>query len=181
MRPQSILIGVFLFLISCGHPPEEQKETIPWPTNGRAVSSPEEQGMDGGRLSALDNSLSSEHGNIDGMLVIKNGHIVYERHYERDYDALFEGRDQAPGIYNYYDQEWHPYYQRGELHTMQSITKSITSALIGIAIGRGEIAGLEVAVQDYLEDYDVSNLDDWKRAMTLKPLVIHIRSEARSL
>jgi CubicO group peptidase (beta-lactamase class C family) len=127
--------------------------------------------MDESRLAALDSSLSSEHGNIDGMLVIRNGHIVYEKSYQRDYDALYEGRDQTPGPYNYYNPEWHPYYQRGELHTMQSVTKSVTSALIGIAIGRGEIASVEVPVLDYLGDYDVANLDDWKRALTLKDLL----------
>ena len=41
--------------------------------------------------------------------------------------------------YNYYHPDWHPYVEgRGE-HTLQSVTKSVTSLLIGIAIGRGEV------------------------------------------
>ena len=47
--------------------------------------------------------------------------------------------------YNYYDPEWHPYVKGREPHTLQSVTKSVTSVLIGIAIGRGEIPGVEVA------------------------------------
>jgi CubicO group peptidase (beta-lactamase class C family) len=54
---------------------------------------------------------------------------------------------------------------------MQSVTKSVTSSLIGIAIGRGEIAGVDVPVVDFLENYDVLHLDDWKRSMTLKDLL----------
>jgi CubicO group peptidase (beta-lactamase class C family) len=127
--------------------------------------------MDEVRLSSLDSSLATEHGNIDGMLVIRNGRVIYEKQYERDYDAYYNKEEQTPGIYNYYDPEWHPYYQRGELHTMQSVTKSVTSSLIGIAIGRGEIAGVDVPVVDFLEDYDVLHLDDWKRSMSLKDLL----------
>jgi len=127
--------------------------------------------MDGARLSALASSLAGEHGNIDGMLVIRNGRVVYEKQYRREYEDMNEGQGQAPGMYNYHDPEWHPFYQRGELHTMQSVTKSITSALIGIAVGSGEIAGLHVPVIGFLGDYEIANLDEWKRSMTLQDLL----------
>jgi CubicO group peptidase (beta-lactamase class C family) len=161
-------ICVALILVSCSRADDE---TIQGPRDSWAVSSPEEQGMEESRLSALDSSLSDEHGNIDAMLVIRNGRVVYEKHFSRDYDDMNEGRRQAPGVYNYHDPEWHPYYQRGELHTMQSVTKSVTSALIGIAIGRGEIAGVGVRVIDFLDGYDIANLDEWKRSMTLQDLL----------
>jgi CubicO group peptidase (beta-lactamase class C family) len=127
--------------------------------------------MDPARLAALDASLATEHGNIDGMLVIRHGRIVYEANYERDYDALFDAGTQTPGQYNYYDPEWHPFYQRTSLHTVQSVTKSVTSALIGIAIGRGEIDGVDVRVIDYLDGYEVTHLDERKRAMTLEDIL----------
>jgi CubicO group peptidase (beta-lactamase class C family) len=161
-------ICVALILVSCSRADDEP---IQGPMDGWAVSSPEEQGMEGSRLSALDSSLADEHGNIDAMVVIRNGRVVYEKHYSRDYDDMNEGRRQAPGVYNYHDPEWHPYYQRGELHTMQSVTKSVTSALVGIAIGRGEIAGVDVRVIDFLDGYDIANLDEWKRSMTLQDLL----------
>jgi hypothetical protein len=31
------------------------------------------------------------------------------------------------GPYNYYNPWWHPYYRREGLHTLQSVTKTITS------------------------------------------------------
>jgi CubicO group peptidase (beta-lactamase class C family) len=161
-------ICVALILVSCSRADDEP---IPGQMEGWAASSPEEQGMEASRLSALDSSLADEHGNIDAMLVIRNGRVVYEKHYSRDYGDMNEGRRQAPGVYNYHDPEWHPYYQRGELHTMQSVTKSVTSALVGIAIGRGEIAGVDVRVIDFLDGYDIANLDEWKRSMTLQDLL----------
>ena len=64
------------------------------------------------------------------MLVIRHGKVVYEKTYDHaaDYARLFAGKG-APGIYNYYDPGWHPYYKGTKLHTMQSVSKSVTSAL----------------------------------------------------
>lgn len=159
---------IVVLLASC----EQSREaSVQWPTDGWAVSSPAEQGMDGARLAALGDGLADGHGNIDDMLVIRHGHVVFERHYERDYTHMNDGTGQAPGLYNYYDPEWHPYSKRSDLHTMQSVTKSVTSALIGIAIGRGEISGLDAKVTDFLDGYEIENLDEWKRAMTLRDLL----------
>ncbi len=159
---------VAFFLVSCTEP---QDRPIQRPMDGWAVSTPRDEGMDEGRLVALEGSLADEFGNIDSMLVIRNGRIVYEKHYKRDYNDLNDGLGQEPGLYNYHDPDWHPYHQRGELHTMQSVTKSVTSALIGIALGRGEIAGLDVPVLDFLDDYEIANVDEWKRSMTLRDLL----------
>ena len=109
--------------------------TAVWPTKGWASASPESQGVDTSVLEALDREFASgQHGYVDGMLVIRNGRVVYEKSYQQDYDALFDAQDQKTrGQYNYYDPDWHPYFERGPLHTMQSVGKSVTSALIGIA------------------------------------------------
>ena len=168
MKSPWLAACVAILLASCA---PSQPEPTPWPTGGWSASSPAEQGMDAERLAALGGNLADEHGNIDGMLVIRNGRVVVERHYPRDYDTVNLGKGGAPGLYNYYDPEWHPYYQDSELHTMQSVTKSVTSALIGIAIGRGEIAGVQVPVIDFLDDSEVANVDEWKRSMTLQDLL----------
>lgn len=169
MNVQWLVFVPAITALACSPPPRAET-SVPWPTSGWSVASPGDEGMDASRLDALDDELETKHGNIDGMLVIRHGRIVYESHYERDYDALFDAGAQSPGMYNYYDPDWHPYYQRGDLHTMQSVTKSVTSALIGIAIGRGEISGVDVKVLDYLKGYDVPHADDWA-AMTLEDLL----------
>jgi CubicO group peptidase (beta-lactamase class C family) len=135
-------------------------------------STPTAEGVDIGVLAALDEEFTSgAHGYINGMLVIRNGRIVYQNTYAQDYDTPFKGRDQARGQYNYYDPDWHPYFERGPLHTVQSISKSVTSALIGIAIGRGEIPGVEVDVMRYFDDHDQANPDARWSDITLRDLL----------
>jgi len=124
-----------------------------WPTRGWAEGSPGSVGLDAAALEALDREFASgTHGYVDSMLVIRRGRVVFDRSYAHDYDRLFAGKG-APGIYNYYDPAWHPFYKRTTLHTMQSVSKSVTSALIGIAIARGEIPGIEAPVMPYFSAF----------------------------
>jgi CubicO group peptidase (beta-lactamase class C family) len=128
---------------------------VTWPTHGWPATAPAAVGLDEAALESLDRELASgQHGYIDGMLVIRHGRIAFERQYAHDYRALFAGKG-APWIYNYYDPDWHPYYKGTKLHTMQSVSKSVTSALVGIAIGRGEIADVNVPVMPYFTAFHV--------------------------
>ena len=164
--------GILLMAALLGTTPGLGQSTGGWPTEGWKTSTPEAQAVDVAPLAALDAEFAAgEHGYIDGMLVIRNGFIVYEKSYQNDYDKLFEGRDSRRWQYNYYDPEWHPYYKRSSLHTMQSVSKSVTSALIGIAIERGEIPGTEVAVAGYFDDYQPAVADPRWAAMTLRDLL----------
>jgi CubicO group peptidase (beta-lactamase class C family) len=142
-----------------------------WPTRGWRTSTPEAQGVDGGVLEALHREFEQgRHGYVDGMLVVRNGHVVFEKSYAHGYDRLFAGKG-APGIYNYYDPDWHPYYKRGKLHTLQSVSKSVTSALIGIAIGRGELAGVDAPLQPFFAGYELPDSDPRRARMTLRHLL----------
>jgi CubicO group peptidase (beta-lactamase class C family) len=117
----------------------------------------DDQGMNRAMLASLDVELASgKHGYVDSMLVIRHGKVVYEKTYDRsrDYARLFAGKG-ASGIYNYYDPGWHPYYKGTALHTLQSVSKSVTSALIGIAIARGEIPGVDAKVMPYFADFKI--------------------------
>jgi CubicO group peptidase (beta-lactamase class C family) len=162
------LVLFLAFLLSCTPRPGGGY----WPAGAWRTSTPQAQGMDGAALAALDAEFASgKHGQIDGMLVIRHGHVVHDRTYTNDYDRLFVGYDPVRGMYNYYDPDWHPWHQRSDLHTLQSVTKSVTSAAIGIAIGRGEIPGVEVTILRYFEGAPVANLDDRKRSITLRDLL----------
>lgn len=131
-------------------------QTRPWPTAGWETASPEALGFTPGALEALGRRFADGlHGYVDGMLVIRHGRIAYERSYTHDYQRLFAGKGE-PGIYNYYDPAWHPFYKGTRLHTMQSVSKSVTSALIGIAIARGEIPGVDVEVMPYFSEFTVA-------------------------
>ncbi len=115
---RTILIVASLFVLAASVGAGE----LPWPTAGWAQSTPEAQGMDGSVLAKFDAELArGEQGYVDGMLVIRNGRVIYEKSYRHDYRGLFATvPDRKPGIYNYYDPDWHPYYKGSDLHTLQS-------------------------------------------------------------
>ena len=131
-------------------------------------STPQAEGLDRAVLQALDHELASgKHGYVDSMLVIRHGKVIYEKSYDhsKEYRRLFKGKG-APGIYNYYDPGWHPYYKGTRLHTMQSVSKSVTSALIGIAIRRGEIPSVDVKIMPYFAELGIAP-DPLRDRMTL--------------
>ena len=43
------------------------------------------------------------------------------------------------GPYNYFNAFWHPFYKGTTLHTLQSVTKSVVSLTLGMAIARGDL------------------------------------------
>jgi CubicO group peptidase (beta-lactamase class C family) len=135
-------------------------------------STPAAEGLEARALEAFDAELKrGDHGFVDSMLVIRHGRIVFERSYTHDYARLFDEKRHGPrGIYNYYDDTWHPYHRATGLHTMQSVSKSVTSLLVGIAIGRGEIAGVDVPASRYLKGFRMTG-DARQERMTLKHLL----------
>jgi len=148
-------------------PPGQPSPTKAWPE-----ATHEAEGLDRGPLDALSSELAAgKHGYVDGMLVIRRGHVVYEKSYDhaKDYARLFTGKG-APGIYNYYDPGWHPFYKGTRLHTMQSVSKSVTSALVGIAIRRGEIPGVDVKAMPYFADFKIPP-DSRRDRMTLRDVL----------
>lgn len=136
---------------------------VAWPQ-----STPKAEGLDRAVLQALDRELASgKHGYIDSMLVLRHGKVVYEKLYDhaKEYRRQFAGKSN-PGIYNYEDPAWHPYYKGTSLHTLQSVSKSVTSALIGIAIRRGEIPSVDTTMMPYFAEFGVAG-DARRDRMTL--------------
>ena len=87
---------ILLLSISC------EKNSSKWPTAGWPESTPAAQGMDLAKLSSMDEEFASgKHGYIDGMLVIRNGHVVYSNKYDQDYETPFRNTNTEPGQYNY--------------------------------------------------------------------------------
>ena len=63
-------------------------------------------------------------------------------------------------------------WSREKLHPINSVTKSVTSALIGIAIAQGKIKGVDQKVLEFFPEYtSIDNLDSNKEALTLKHLL----------
>jgi CubicO group peptidase (beta-lactamase class C family) len=60
---------------------------------------------------------------------------------------------------------WHPFYKGSDLHTVQSTTKSFMSALVGIAIARGELPEVGATLGELLAHRNIA--DPQKAAITL--------------
>lgn len=118
------------------------------------------------------------HGYIDALLVLHDGKLIKQSRYRRDYVTPFQTIEADPeaarfwgkgnGDYYYVDPAWHPWLRGGDLHTAQSVTKSVTSALIGIAILRGEIESVDMAVAPLLDSAAPFKGDPRAKKLTLR-------------
>ena len=154
---------------------------VTWPTQAWQVGTPAGVGLDESILENLDRDLAAnKYGIVDSFQVFRCGEEVFTRRYPHDYSTIYakEAVTRGPlnarltGRYNYFDPVWHPYYHGSDLHTMQSVSKTFTSAIIGIARTRGDFkAGLDTAVLKYFDVTKVKNVDDRKRRMTLKDVL----------
>ena len=153
-----------------------------WPTEGWATASPGSVGLDEQVLLRLDKEMASGKYSqmMDSLAVFRCGKKVFERSYPHDYAKIYgkEAGKRGPlnarlmGRYNYFDSYWHPYYHGTDLHTMQSVSKTVTSVIIGVAIERGDFkASLDTPVLKYFDTSKVKNVDDRKRRITLRDLL----------
>lgn len=117
-----------------------------WPTNGWRVSTPEAQGMRSAELERLLAYLNVPIFYIDSMIVIRNGYIVAEAYYD------------AANMYH--------------MHYLNSISKSIVSALIGIAIDQGHIPSVDQRVLSLFPNRTVQNVNLWKTSVTVRHLLM---------
>ena len=153
-----------------------RNDHAPWQT-----TNPNAVGLVPAQLDAIDQDIrEGRYGSIDSLLIIRSGKIAFEQYYEHDYRAIYEVEARTPGPlvvtspsgpYNYFNAFWHPYYKDTDLHSMQSVTKSIVSAVIGIAIDRGDFPDLDTPVLSFFEEGTVVAVDARKRSMTLRDLL----------
>ncbi|MGD2177487.1 MAG: serine hydrolase [Anaerolineae bacterium] len=117
-----------------------------WPTEAWPTSTPEDQGMDSQRLAEMFETVREREYGIDSVTVVRNGTIVA-------------------------DATVYP-FQPGSRHIIHSCTKSIVSALIGIAIDQRHLEGLQQPILDIFPERNVAHLDADKGAMTLEHLLM---------
>ena len=105
---------------------------------------------------------------------------MIDKRYTHDYDRIFGDSSRArnalvihdpTGSYNYFNPWWHPYYRRGDLHSLQSVTKTITSVVIGAAVQRGEFPSIDTPVLTFFDTTQVKAIDANKRRLTIRHLL----------
>lgn len=113
--------------------------------------------IDSSKLAVLMKKiLRNEYQNIHSLLIVQDGRLVFEHYF--------------PGYAFKYDAENFrgPYIQhtRDTMHNLASVTKSITSILVGIAIDQGLINGTEDRLFSFFPQYASLN-DTLKNQITL--------------
>lgn len=154
---------------------------VTWPTKAWPKAKPSSVGLDEEILKNFDAELAGgKYMLIDSAHVFRCGSEVFAKSYPHDYAQIYakEAKTKGPlnarltGPYNYFDAEWYPYYHGSDLHTMQSITKTVSSIVLGVAITRGDFkAGLDTPVLKYFDLAKVKNVDDWKRRIKIENLL----------
>ena len=169
-------------VLLAGGPVARPAADDPWPTKDWATASPASVGLDEHVLLRLDHDMAAGKYSqmMDSFAVFRCGKKVFERTYAHDYASIYgkEAAERGPlnarliGRYNYFDPYWHPYYHGTDLHTMQSVSKTVTSVIIGAAIERGDFkAPMNTPVLKYFDASKVKNVDDRKRRITLRDLL----------
>jgi len=139
-----VKIGPLAWLFTAGlRTPVQVPAPDYWPTNGWKTSTPEEQGFDSAKLAEGLQTLHDNQVNIDSLLIIRNGYIVLDAHFD-PYDGTFP-------------------------HDLGSVTKSVTTTLIAIAADQGKL-DLDAPVVSFFPDRTIANLDDRKARVTVRHL-----------
>lgn len=116
-----------------------------WPTQEWRNADPATLGMDSEKLTGLEQMVRSQHRNINSMVIVRKGYIVLERYYN-GFGPL-------------------------DPHNVASVTKSFTSALIGIALDAGYIKSVDQKVLDFFPEYIPGEGDLEKGRVTIRHLL----------
>lgn len=110
-----------------------------------AVSTPEQQGVDSTRLARMLSRVCDEQLPMHGFVLVRHGYLVAE-------------------AYAY------P-YSREKCHVLNSVTKTVTGMLVGIALDRGLIASVDQTLPELLPDWMPVEADARMRRIRVRHLL----------
>lgn len=114
--------------------------------DGLAVASPAEAGLDVDLLQRLAAAAEGDDfKRLTSVLLAVDGKLVFERYFESANAETF--------------------------HDVRSVTKTVTSMLVGLAIDRGLLTGVEAKVFDFFPEHSVAHPDLRKQAITVEDLL----------
>ncbi len=99
-------------------------------------------------LNKIDNEIrEGSFGKVSGLMILnKNGRIIHERYY---------------GFSN-----------KNTIHPISSVTKSLTSILVGVCLEKGYIKSIDQPIWTYFPEYSaIFNKDTLKKSITLRHLL----------
>jgi CubicO group peptidase (beta-lactamase class C family) len=140
-----LMVTLYAFaLMACSTTAAPSSLPAYWPTDGWQSEVPEDHGFDAA-LSETIATRAQELPFLDSLLIIRHGYLVHESYYN-GYDAT-------------------------TLHDIASVTKSWTSALVGIAQAEEKLTGLDAPLSELLPDYFGAGDYADKQSITLRHLL----------
>jgi CubicO group peptidase (beta-lactamase class C family) len=136
--------SLFAFLVEnavCEQPIKREY----WPTSGWKTSTPEQQGVDSAKLMIADEFIQNRLPDAFSLLVVKNGYLVFEKYYS--------------------------WGSPEKLAVVHSVTKSVTSALIGIALDKGYLDSVDQKLIEFFPEYFTDDIDPRKKDISLRHLL----------
>jgi CubicO group peptidase (beta-lactamase class C family) len=142
-----VICTIMLLTVACSSQPSTSLK-LPeyWPTKGWQLDSPSNRGFDAVKVGDIASMASNEVPFLDSIIIIRNGFIVYEEY--------FNGYDST------------------KTHDIASVTKSWTSAAVGIAQAQGKLPNLDAQLPTLLPDYFSAGEHADKREITLRHLLM---------
>lgn len=135
--------------LACGSPTSLNDS---WP-----AATPESVGLDGSRLCAIAAKLAATNANVHALIVVRRGTLVFEQY--------FPGHDEPWGM-----GEGRHDFDATTKHDMRSVSKSVISLLVGIAIDRELIKSADEPVVKFFPDYSTLKSPGWDN-VTLRHLL----------
>ena len=121
--------------------------------DGWSVDHVDNHNVDGEKLTAMMDAIGqNQFTNIDSIVIVRNNQLVFDELIRTQLDS----RDS--------------YIRNNDLrvHSMQSVSKSFVSALVGIAVDQGHISTVDEPFYDFFDEYTAfNNWDANKPTITL--------------
>ena len=145
MKPRLFGIVVFGLLLALGERALSNEAAAAWPTHEWSHATPEEQGLDSNALADALDFVRAKHIRLHSLQIERNGSMILDAY-----------------VFPFAD---------GELHDLASVTKSVTSTLVGIAIGEGRFSGVDAPIVPLFRDQPKQDADPRKDSITIGHLL----------
>ncbi len=131
---------ILLCFFGCTNPTEES--SLQEDEFSITLTSPASLGFDSLELKKMTAKIENqEFPNLHSVLIVKDGHLFYEEY--------FTGQD-----YNYGEDLGIVQHSDTTLHDVRSISKSVISACVGIAIKNGYLENVDQKISAFFPEYD---------------------------
>jgi len=117
-----------------------------WPTKRWRRDAPESHKVDPVLLAQADDIILTSMTDVTGFVVVRNGYIVHERYFDEQYGMT-------------------------EPIRVRSVTKSVTGALIGIALEEGHLKSLDQTLGELIPDKIPKGADPLTSTVTVRNLL----------